>query len=228
MRWQVKFYCLLALCFVVLMLGACATPKRSALSSEMNTIDVSKESIILLTIKTANEYKTTYQPNIEAIGVGEERKDGKHYNIKVEEKYKWVRNSFNEYLISFQLPPGKYILTEMAASTEDSSIGSAIGLFYVPVYSSFALEPYKIVYLGHIDAIVKERTDDKMLRAGPVLPLLSQLETGASSGTFAVTITDLFENDIKLFHKKFPFLTKYQVDNHTLPQWTQPTEEDMQ
>ncbi len=225
-RRQVKFYRLLVLCTIVFMLSGCTTIKPPALSGNTSIIDVSKESIALLTVKIANEYKPSYQPNIIYIFVwGDMEKDRNEYSFSVDEKYKEVENSFNEYLISFQLPPGKYKLRELFAR---SGIFPVIGAFSVPVYSSFSIEPHKIIYLGHLEATIKERTDDKMLRAGSVIPLIDQAVTGASGGTFDVKIADLFEDDIKLFQQKYPYLGKHQVENHTLPQWTQPTEKDMQ
>ncbi|HKJ33235.1 MAG TPA: hypothetical protein VKA34_15475 [Balneolales bacterium] len=225
-RWQSRLNHLLFFCVIVFMLGGCATIKPPALSSDTNKIDVAKESIALLTVKIANEYKTSYQPNIKYVFVWSNgEKDREKYSFKVGEKYNEAENSFNEYLVSFQLPAGSYKLRELFAQ---SGIFPVIGSFAVPVYSSFSIAPNKIIYLGHLEAIIKERTDDKELRAGSVFPLIDQAVTGASGGTFVVTITDLFEDDIKLFQKKYPYLTQYQVDNLTLPQWTQPTEKDMQ
>jgi hypothetical protein len=123
------------------------------------------------------------------------------------------------------LPAGKYKLRELFAQ---SGIFPVIGTFSVPLYSSFFIEPQKIIYLGHIEATIVERTDDKLLRAGPVIPLIDQAVTGASGGTFVITVTDLYENDIKLFQQKYHYLAQYQVENRTLPQWNQPTEKDMQ
>lgn len=224
-RWQCRLNHLLFLCVIVFMLGGCATMKPPALSSDTNTIDVSKESIALLTVKIANKYKTSYQPNITAVFVGSNgEKDREKYSCKVGKKYNEVKNSFNEYLISFQLPAGTYKLQGLFAIGNKFPV---TGMFFVPVYSSFSIAPNKIIYLGHLEAIIKERTDDKELRAGSVMPLINQSVIGASGGTFVVTITDLFEDDIKLFQKDYPYLKQYQVDNLTLPQWTQPTEEDM-
>ena len=82
-------------------------------------------------------------------------------------------------------------------------------------------------YIGHIEATIEERIDDKLLRAGFVIPLIDQAVTGASGGTFVVKITDLFENDIQLFQTEYPYLAQHQIKNSILPQWNQPTEEDM-
>jgi len=224
-KWQLRLYHLFALCVIEFLLGGCATMAPSALNSETTDIDVSKESIALLTVKVANTYSTSYQPNIKLAFVwSEAEKDRKKYSFSVDEKYREVKNSFNEYLISFQLPAGKYNLRELWGQ---SGFFPVIGTFSVPIYSSFSIEPQKIIYLGHIDAIIKKRTDSELLRAGPLLPLIDQAVTGASGGTFVLTITDLYENDIKLFQQEYPYLAKHQVENCTLPQWNQRTEKDM-
>ncbi len=225
-KWQGRFYHLVILCAIVFMLGGCATMKPPALNSETTAIDVSKESIALLTVKIANNYKTSYQPNLKYAFIwSEAEKDREKISFSVDEKYREVEDSFNEYLISFQLPVGEYKLRELFAQ---SGIFPVIGTFSVPLYSSFSIEPQKIIYLGHIEATIIERTDDNLLRAGPVIPLIDQAVTGASGGTFVVKITDLYEKDINLFQQKYPYLAQHQVENLTLPQWSQPTEKDMQ
>ena len=225
-KWQERFYHLAMLCAIVFMLGGCATMKPPALNSETTAIDISKESIALLTVKISNKYRTSYQPNIKYAFVwSDAEKDREKFSFSVDEKYKEVEDSFNEYLISFQLPAGRYKLRELFAQ---SGLFPFIGTFSVPLYSSFSIEPQKIIYLGHIEAAIIERTDDELLRAGPVIPLIDQAVTGASGGTFVIKITDLYEKDINLFQQKYPYLAKHQVENLTLPQWNQPTEKDMQ
>lgn len=225
-KWQNRFYHLSFLCAIVFVLSGCATMKPPALNTDTTAIDVSKESIALLTVKIANEYKTSYQPNIKYVFVWSDvEKDREKFSFSVDEKYKEVEDSFNEYLISFQLPAGTYKLRELFAQ---SGIFPVIGTFSVPLYSTFSIETQKIIYLGHIEATIVERTDDKLLRAGPVIPLIDQAVTGASGGTFVVQIEDLYEKDIKLFQHKYPYVAQYRVENLTLPQWSQPTEKDMQ
>lgn len=218
---------LLSLCIMAFVLGGCATTRPLALSSNITAIDVSKESIALLTVKIANDYKPVFQPSLKEIHVRGDGggKDREQFSFGVDEKYKEIEHTANEYLISIQLPPGNYQLRELSAQTETFPM---IGNFTVPVYSNFTIEPHKIIYLGHIEATVKERTDDNLLRAGTVVPLIDQAATGASGGTFQVSITDLYTDDMKCFQEKYPYLAKHQVDNNTLPQWTQPTEIEMQ
>lgn len=210
----------------VFLLGGCATIKPSALNQGIQSINISQESIALLSIKVSNKYKPSYQPKIMYVFVWENGKDdNKKYSFKVEDPYKEIENEYNEYLISFQLKSGKYKLRELFAQ---SGIFPVRGTFSMPIYSVFEIEANKIIYLGHIEASIKEKTKNDELRAGPVIPLIDQAVTGASGGTFVIEITDLFKNDIDLFKKQYPYLSSYNIENRTLPQWKKPTEQDMQ
>lgn len=66
---QNKMYHWLFLCAVVLILGGCATKKPPALNDVTTAIDLSKESMVLFTVKVSNSYKTSYQPSINHIAV---------------------------------------------------------------------------------------------------------------------------------------------------------------
>jgi len=218
-----KFFVIALIAFLF---AGCATIKPSALNQSIQSIDISQESIAILSIKVSNKFKPTYQPKIKQVLVWENGKDNnKKYSFKVEDSYKEIENEYNEYLISFQLTPGKYKLSKLFAQ---SGIFPVKGGFSIPIYSVFEIEANKIIYLGHIDASVKEKTNDDELRAGPVIPLLDQAVTGASGGTFVIDISDMFENDIDLFKKQYPYLSSYNIENKTLPQWKKPTEQDMQ
>lgn len=122
------------------------------------------------------------------------------------------------------MPEGQYQFKGIVAQ---SGIFPVRGTFTVPLFSPFTLESKEIIYLGHISADLVERTDDSLLRGGLLVPLLDQAVTGAYGGTFIMDISDLYESDISLFQKEYPFLAQFQVENQTLPQWTQPTEQDM-
>ena len=221
-----NYSALIGLLFLMLMLGGCATMKPPALSHDVKKLDVSEESIALITVKIANKYKMSYQPNIKYVFIWEDKKENrKKYSFDVGEKHNEVENEFNEYLISFQLPPGKYKLREFFAQRGKFPV---IGTFSLPIYTSFSIEPNKIIYLGNIDAYIKERTSDDELRAGPVIPLIDQAVTGASGGTFVIEITDHFNNDIAKFKQKYHQITGYDIINLALPPWKKPTKEDMQ
>ena len=77
-------------------LGGCATTKPTALNSNVDAIDVSKESVALLTVKIANQYKTSYQPNIKYVFVwSDSEQDKKKFSFSVDEKYNIAPSSSN-------------------------------------------------------------------------------------------------------------------------------------
>jgi len=204
-----------------LILGGCSTLRPSALNQDIDSIDISQESIALLTLGVANKYKPDFKPNAGYVFVSHNNKEnGKKYSIAVEEKYNETENGYNEYLISLQVPPGEYKLEKISAI---SGFFPVIGHYFIPIYSNFRVDSNKIIYLGHIETYVKERTNEDDLRAGPVFPLIDQAATGASGGTFVTEISDNFQNDIKLFKSNYPYLAGFEIDNVSLPPWEQPT-----
>lgn len=216
----------IGLLILMLTLGGCATMKPSALGPDGKQLDVSKESIALLSVKVANKYKTGYQPDIKNVFIWEDKSENrKKYSFAVEEKYNEIENEFNEYLISFQLPPGKYEMREFFAQKMAFPV---FGSFALPIYADFSIGSNEIVYLGNIDARIIERTSDDELRAGPVIPLIDQAVTGASGGTFVIEITDHFNDDIAKFKQKYHQLTGFDIINLTLPPWKKPIAENMQ
>jgi len=217
------FYAFLLFAF---MFVGCATVRPSALNQNVKAIDISQESIAIFTVKVANKYKPSYQPKVMYVFVWQNDKEGnKKYSFKVDGEYRKIENEYNEYIISFQLPPGKYKLRELFAQ---SGIFPVRGTFSIPIYSTFEIEANKIIYLGHIEAYVKKRTRDDELRAGLVIPLIDQAVVGASGGTFVIEINDLFKNDIELFKIKYHYLSDYNIENRTLSPWKKPSKEDMQ
>jgi hypothetical protein len=221
-----KYSALIGLLFIIIMVGGCATVKPPALSHDVKKIDLAEESICLIKVKIANKYKPSYQPDIKYVFIWEDKKENrKKYSFNVKEKYNEVKKELNEYLISFQLPPGRYKLREFFAQ---SGIFPVIGTFSLPIYTNFNVEPNKIIYLGNIDACITERTSDDELRAGPVIPLIDQAITGASGGKFVIEITDNFDDDTAMFKQKYFQLTGYEIINLTIPPWKKPTEADMQ
>ncbi len=199
-------------------LSGCATRKLGTLNPDDTSVDLSKESIALLTMRVSNQYKPSYQPELKHIYVfNDDEANGEKFVFRLKEKYREVEDSFNEYLISFQLPPGNYNLRECFAQSNSTFFSLVMGSFIIPINSTFSIPPKQIIYLGHIDATVKERTSDSELRAGLIIPLIDQAVTGASTGTFVIKVTNVFENDMKLFKTKYPYLSQYRVKNLTLP-----------
>lgn len=203
----------ISLCFLIV--TGCAT--KPILSKNATTLDLSNESVALIYAKFSNNFVPGYQPDIKKVYIQDLNK--RHYTFAVEEKYKEVEDSYNEYLISFHLPPGKYVLNYILAR---SGVFPVIGTFWAPFVTEFTLNPNEVVYLGYIEAVVEERVDFSNLRAGPILPLIDQSVVGASTGTFRIKIEDQYDDNIQAFKSEYPQLGKIEIRNGILPPWNEP------
>jgi len=186
-----------------------------AINEKTKTLDLTKESIVLMTVKTANNYKPIYQPNVQFIRIftaGNKDKKDLHL-FRATKPYNKVAQQFNEYLISINLPAGNYELKEITGQGTD---GFFNGNFVIPLYINFELKPNKLVYLGHIEATNRKRAYDYELRAGSMIPLLDQAVTGFSGGTFDVNIYDNFDRDLAVFKKEYPVIGEYNDEKMIL------------
>jgi len=206
-------------------LAGCATVKGPALSQKVKNIDINTESIGFMTLKISNSKVKSYQPDAKFAFIWEDTAgDRKKYSFKVDEPYNSKSNEFNEYIISFKLKPGNYVIREIFSQ---SGLFPVRGNFAVPLYKKVTIPAQKVVYFGHIDADVVDRTGDEQLRAGPVIPLIDQAVVGASGGTFTVDISDRFVDDLELVKSKYNNLSSLEVENMTLSKWEKPSEADM-
>jgi len=210
-----------------MLMSGCASIKNAPLSNDVSAIDTSKESIGFFTVKISNEKNTNYQPELKYAFIWAEEngeEGGEKYSFEVNEAYKSVDETFNEYVVSFQLKPGDYVIRELFAQ---SGLFPFVGSFAVPLYSAITVPENTTMYLGHIDANVVDRVDDDLLRAGPIIPLIDQSVTGASGGTFMINIEDRFETDEALLKNMFSYMGGVKIENMSLNQWKQPSEEEM-
>ena len=84
------------------------------------------------------------------------------------------------------------------------------------------IKPNSIIYLGHLDIVLRERKNDSEVRAGNVIPLIDQAAVGAATGTYDVVVEDKFEEDMKLYISEYPALLNIKVEKSILPQWIRP------
>ncbi|MGI0118270.1 hypothetical protein [Zooshikella sp. RANM57] len=204
----------------LLFLTGCATRKDAAFTDDTTNVDTSKESVAFFTLKISNKNNIAYQPYVHSLIVFEDKeKDNNRFSFAVEDPYKEVESQYNEYIVSFQVKPGKYILTDLIARGGWFPI---MGVFSTPLSKSITIPDNKVIYLGHMDAKIIDKTKDDELRAGPLLPLVDQAIIGASTGTFKIKITDRYDQDIKLVQKKYSYLNDLPVENMTLSEWEQP------
>jgi hypothetical protein len=210
------------------LLGGCATFKPMALSKDTQQIDVSKESIALMTVRVANTYKTGYQPRLRYVAVRSEEGDRPTINYQISElvaRDESESNQFEDAVVSIALPPGKYQLRHFGVASQ-SLLTPGNG--FIPIYTRFEVKPAQVVYIGRIEATRRERKNDSELRAGLVIPLIDQAVSGYSGGTFDVAIRDASAQDLVKFRGIYPALERTQVSKAVLRAWRKPSDEDME
>ncbi len=223
---MMKYRVLLIICLLFAMSG-CAG-HHTALTKGQTNVDVTGKSIALISAKITNQHKPNYQLDIVTTYIcppsktdcsssaGYAHKTNKYCRIKS------VAGNFNEYLLSFELASGTYNLDSMGAIYTSVLItGGGI----VPLKFKLDIRPNSIIYLGHLDIVMRKRANESETRAGRVYPLIDQATIGASSGTFDVVVEDKFEEDMKMFISEYPALQKVRIEKSLLPQWTRPKNE---
>ncbi len=218
-----SFVGLFFIILIGLLFSSCASRSNMTISKKTESIDTSQESIGIITAKTSNQINSNHEPNIQYAKIRSAEKE-KTYVFGVETLKGSIQTETGEYVISFQLPPGKYKIQQLYG---DSGFFPVKGNFQIPLNSEFNLEPNQITYLGRVEAVNRERKTDEELRAGSIFPLIDQQVTGFAKGTFDVGIYDKYEEDVVLIKKNYPFMADYTIKNKVLPPWVRPSEEDM-
>ena len=209
-------------CSVFVMFGC---GHNMALTKGQSDINITKNSIALLSVKISNQVKPKYQLDIvgalicpvsERCGHGTVKyyhKTNSSYRINFEE------NRFTEYLLSYELESGAYNFHSIAGVYDHFPI---TGGGPVPLNFEIMIEPNSIIYLGHLDIVMRAKKNDSEISAGSVVPLIDQALVGASSGTYDVIVEDKYDEDIKLFRAEYPALQKAKIEKAILPKWIRP------
>jgi hypothetical protein len=204
--------------------SGCATVKEAPLKANAADIDVSGEALVFLTARVSNAYKPTYPPKILVTFVQSADGSKELLSFRADEAYDTGPSHF-EHLVAFKLAPGRYQVRQIRAWHRSFPI---MATFEVPIYQMIEIKGPGAYYLGRVEATVVERTDDKLLRAGSVVPLIDQSVAGASGGTFLVKIADRFDEDMRILGPRYPAITKLKVEKVLLKPWRQPTEAEME
>lgn len=208
-RKYVNVIFIISIIAIIFLCVGCAT---MALSPGMKTLDLTQKSFALMTIKVSNKFKPDYQPELSLFFVREVNSTfSKSFNLGT--PHKQVTKEYNEYLVSMNLIPGKYMLEYITGSGEGFLVS---GSCEIHINKNFELEPNQVVYLGHIEAVNRERKNDSEKRAGPLLPLVDQQATGFYKGTFDITFSDSYDDDVAFFKMKYPVLGNYTIENKSL------------
>ncbi|MCG7962286.1 MAG: hypothetical protein N0E54_06270 [Candidatus Thiodiazotropha taylori] len=220
-----------------LIFSGCSNFQHMAVKADQKNLDLAaNESLYLMTTTIKNKHVTSHQPKLRAVWT-KRMKGGKS---EEDIMYLIDEDGSNEsddpaigsnYMIRMKLEPGNYTIHGL--TYRSSSFPVAGARFFAPLLKDLNTKNPGIYYLGHIDAVVRQRNDSNEFKAGPALPAIDQALSGASSGTFDITISNNWESDKQRFFEKFPALRDAntqiailtQVDRGEINDWWHDTQE---
>lgn len=205
-----SFYFIFLAALSVLLLSNCATFKPMALQFDAPPQGESTSSLCIFTLDTKNLIAPEYKPAAYNFQISDRD------NVTVVEKYRFdkpvnagdSRSGANKYLVSIQLKPGQYILSNVKGGASNLLIN---GNFNFNTNVEIDIPEPGIFYLGHMQMINRDKREGEP-RSGPVLPLIDQAVTGFSKGTFDIKVTDDSDADIQQFIQTYPWLRNKPID----------------
>jgi len=204
--------------------AGCATPMQMGLTRDTKELDTSKESLVLLSAELVNRYKPDYQPN--AFMVQVEKPDAKEaadrLNFLADDEGRSLAPGGNQFLFRMAMPPGRYIVRGIMGFSGNFPVR---GNFFVPLHMDIEVTPRSVLYLGRVNAIMRERGETEF-RAGAPIPLIDQAVTGFAGGTWDVETRDNSHADVPAMRRVFPALQKVDVRTTLLPRWDRAKAQD--
>src|SRR5208283_1675177 len=224
--FMIKYRFLLIFCLVFAMSG-CAGNKM-ALTKGKSDIDLTKKSIVLLSVRISNQYKPSRQLKLLSVVICPQSETNCKHDLPSNpgspyKPYKREKKHFNEYLLSYELESGTYNIDGLYTTYRIPTLTSGFG--YTKLNLKTEIKPNSISYLGHLDITLREKKSDAEISAGGSVPLIDQYIPGFSSGTFDVEVEDKFDEDMKSFISEYTALKKVKVEKSILPHWIRPEKE---
>lgn len=201
MQRRIAIHLLLAL---VLGCSSCASQRIRPLPFGTTTLNPGLSQIALISFRLQNAWSPPFLPIPKTLTL---RGTGSHnttFNVKLPAAPAFV----GDYYAAIPLPAGAYVIEVISGRTDG---GWVKGVFEAPIEASFELQPGKLQYLGHIEAINRERTNSDQIRAGPIIPIIDQSMSGFSTGTWKIRILDQKANDLKEFQTRYPVLANATI-----------------
>ena len=98
---------------VSLVASGCVATRNMPITQDTAEINITKMGIAILSLKISNHHVPGYQPRVNRVGVTEvaQSAETSFEEIFFEVPWRWLESAeeqFNEYLLSFQFPSGKY------------------------------------------------------------------------------------------------------------------------
>ena len=221
--FMIKYRFLLIICLVFTMSG-CGGNKM-ALTKGKSDINLTKKSIVLLSVRISNQYKPKRQLELQNVIICPQSETNCKHDLPSHfespyKSYKKEKNHFNEYLLSYELESDTYNIDGLYTTYRIPTLTAGFG--FAKLNLKTEIKPNSISYLGHLDIILREKKSDAEISAGGNVPYIDQSIAGFSSGTFDVVVEDKFDEDMKSFISEYPALQKVKVEKSVLPQWIRP------
>ncbi|MGJ7488891.1 hypothetical protein [Variovorax sp. ZT4R33] len=201
-----------------LLLTGCATT-RMAVHSKSGPLDLSKESVVLMSLdmsKRDSKLSIPWPNGVTVAPTGaqanKEVKQAKRFSLDSEGASKGD-GRHNIVLVRMALAPGQYVLADADGAVVTLPFA---GSWFAPLGLAFEVPATSVVYLGRVAAELRPRKDDEF-RAGPIFPLLDQSVTGVTGGTFDVIVSDRADQDLAAFRETFPALQGVDIKKAALP-----------
>lgn len=190
---------------IVLLAFLCSCGAKMPLAKPGWSPGASSDSAIgIFTIETHNDL-ANYPPR--PLGISVEGIDGNgnvfEEDFDFDDEYQELGKKGLLIQGSVELKPGEYKMTKLKGV---SGVFPVAGSFFFDPKTKLVLRKGEVVYLGRMVARLIRKTSRDQERAGPILPILDQVVTGFSRGTFTVDIEDRFDEDIARVKAAHPAL----------------------
>lgn len=195
---------LLGVCF--LLFGGCASP---GLDKTGKALDVSKESIAIMSVNMTNKVKPDYR--LQSVKAHFVKAGSTSSQVAIGTGNMEAPNE--DILVSVKMAPGTYELSKFVGIARQVLIA---GVMDFSVSAAVEIAPQSVVYLGHIRLVNTEKTNKDDQTTGAFLPMIDQAVSGFSSGTIVVGLVDRFDRDVESFKKAYPSLKDIDISRAPL------------
>lgn len=214
-----RLFTWLALMASVVVFTGCASVPSMPLSESNANADATPP-LYLMTVTVKNTFKESWQPKVLNVVLAKSTEGGKveTRGYRMDDKGVVAAQTAGDattYLVRFRADDSFRSVVGMNALASSFPFN---GFYFVPLNATLDDDAPGVYYLGAVKATIRERKDNEF-RAGPVIPLIDQAVTGASTGTFDITIADQYEKDLQLFKTAFPVLSGAEVTKKLLSPW---------
>ncbi|MGE0332807.1 MAG: hypothetical protein AB7P37_19185 [Ramlibacter sp.] len=205
-----------ALLIAALMTGCAGTVDKTATS-----LDLTKESIVVMSMRMTNELAPTFKPTYLGYELEEQGAQiqsvspwasasptGGASAVPTVRAGVYLDRAMQETLVVVRARPGKYSIQRLVGR---AGSGLVVGDFMFEVDAPVEIPRASIVYLGHLDLVNKSKTSPDDQSTGLAVPVLSQGAAGFIRGTLGVSLTDRYERDMDELKVQYPAMKNLPI-----------------